>query len=297
MSGGDGRVRVDVRSEFDRLKTVVMRWACPFRYTLGMVTSLFDASVWAQLRRNAWGPYDHGRVRAQQQRVADVLREHGVNVLMLDDGADAGSQHYTRDIAFAIDDALFVARMGTRFRVPEQRALAALLPRLSRVVRLDRGRIEGGDVMLCGGKVLVGLGEATDREGVTALRRRLDQLESTREVVPIPFAHRGVIHLDTKLNIVGPRVALFARKAFEPETVRWLETELELIEATDEEVRGLEVNTFAIGGGKVLVQEKGERLAALLQRRGLTPIPIDYSEVTRWPGSFRCTTLPLERDA
>ena len=59
----------------------------------------------------------------------------------------------------------------------------------------------------------------------------------------------------------------------------------------------MEINTLAIGGGKVIVHEQSERLAKLLQQRGLTPILVDYSEVTHWPGSFRCTTLPVERGA
>jgi hypothetical protein len=42
------------------------------------------------------------------------------------------------------------ARMGTRYRRPEVRALAPPLPRLSRVIELERGRIEGGDVVLRG---------------------------------------------------------------------------------------------------------------------------------------------------
>lgn len=57
------------------------------------------------------------------------------------------------------------------------------------------------------------------------------------------------------------------------------------------------INTLAIGNGKVIMLETSERLAKELQRRGLTPILLDYSEVTRWPGSFRCTTLPVEREA
>ena len=59
----------------------------------------------------------------------------------------------------------------------------------------------------------------------------------------------------------------------------------------------MEINTLAIGGCTVIVQEQSERLAKLLQRRGVTPIFVDYSEVTHWPGSFRCTTLPIERAA
>lgn len=288
-------IRVHVRSETDRLKTVVMRWADPFPLSLNMIVSLLDASVREQVRHNTWKHYRYQKVREQQQCLVQILRDHGVSVRFLSDCPGVGTQHYTRDIAFCIDDAFFMARMGTGYRLPEQRALLDLLPRLSKVVYLERGRIEGGDVMLHGDTVLVGLGEATDREGVDALRRKLVELGNPRKVVAIPFAHRGVIHLDTKFNIVDRNIALFARKSFQSETVRWLEQHFDLIEATDEEVSGVEINTLTIGGGRVIVQEQSERLAKLIQHRGLTPIPVDYSEVIHLPGSFRCTTLPLER--
>lgn len=291
------RIHVAVRSEIDTLKTVVMCWANPCRINLSMALSVFDSSVREQLRYNTWGNYDYVRVREQQQRVIEVLRDHGVTVLFLDNVPGISSQHYTRDIAFCIDDTFFLSRMGTRYREPEQRSLTTLLPGLSKVVRLECGRIEGGDVMLYHDKVLVGLGEATDTAGVDELRLKLSRLGNPREVVPIPFTHRGVIHLDTKFNIVGEQIALFTRKSFQLDTVHWFERHFDLVEATDEETRGMEINTLAIGGGKVIVHEQSERLAKLLQQRGLTPILVDYSEVTHWPGSFRCTTLPVERAA
>jgi len=289
------QIPVNVRSEVDALKTVVMCWANPFRINLSFIASSMDPSVWEQFRHNTWKYYRYKRVREQQRRLAEVFRDHGASVLFLDNLPGLVTQHYTRDIAFCIDDIFFVARMGTRYRVTEQRALHGLFPRLAKVARLDRGRIEGGDVMLHGDKVLVGLGEATDMEGVEALRRKLGELGNPREVVPIPFAHRGVIHLDTKLNIVGENVALFSRNSFPADTVRWLEQEFDLVDATDEETRGVQINTFALGGNRVIVQEQGERLAKRIQQKGLTPIPLDYSEVTKLPGSFRCTTLPVER--
>jgi len=93
------------------------------------------------------------------------------------------------------------------------------------------------------------------------------ELGNPREVVTISFAHRGVIHLDTKFNIVGKNVALFARKSFQPDTVRWLERHFDLIEATDEETCGIEINALALGGNQVIVQEKSEPLRSA---RGLT---------------------------
>ena len=123
------RIHVNVRSEINTLKSVVMCWANPGRISLSMVASVFNSSVREQLRHNIWKNYDYVRVREQQQRVVQVLRDHGVTVLFLDNVPGVCSQHYTRDIAFCIDDAFFVARMGTRYREPEQRALATLLPR------------------------------------------------------------------------------------------------------------------------------------------------------------------------
>ena len=291
------RIQVNVRSEIDPLKVVAMRWAIPYRTSWRDVVSVLSGSVRAQLRHNSWADYRYEVVRTQKERVVQVMRDHGVTVLFLDNVPGVHSQHYTRDIAFGIDDAVFVGRMGTRYREPEQQALASLAPRLSTVVRLERGRIEGGDVMLYGDKVLVGLSEATDAAGVSELRRLLAVRNSPRELILIPFAHRGVIHLDTKFNIVADHCALFTRASFGPDTLRWMEQHFDLIEATDAETRGLEINTVALGNGHVIVSAQSERLATRLAQRGLTPILVDYSEVTRWPGSFRCTTLPILRAA
>ena len=184
----DPVITVDVRSELGALRTVVMRLASPDRTGFTAVTSLLHSSVRAQFRHNTWKRYDYRRVRDQQERLAQVLRDHGVTVLFLDGGAEVTTQHYTRDIAFGIDDALFVARMGTRYREPEHQALSPLLATLSDVVGLPKGRVEGGDVMLFDNTVLVGLSEASDADGVAALRETLALRGSTRAVVPVPFA-------------------------------------------------------------------------------------------------------------
>ena len=170
-----------------------------------------------------------------------------------------------------------------------------LVKRLSNVITLESGRIEGGDVMLAPGRVLVGLGEASDLEGVRALRAALETIGSEREVVPLQFRVPGVIHLDTKFNLVAPNLGIISRESFEPESLRWLEKNFELIDATSEETGGLQINTFGIGYGRVIMDCRAQRLADELVRHGLEPLLLDYSEITQLPGSFRCTTLPLER--
>jgi N-dimethylarginine dimethylaminohydrolase len=150
-------------------------------------------------------------------------------------------------------------------------------------------------VMLAPGLVMVGLGEASNMSGVESLKSALARIGSKREVVPLAFTHPGVIHLDTKFNIVAPNLGVISRDSFQERSFKWLAQHFELVDATPEETRAIQINTFAIGNGYVVMDARAERLAGILQRKGVKPILIDYSEVTSVPGSFRCCTCPLER--
>jgi len=290
----DDAIRVQADSEYGELLDVAMCLAQPMQLSWRYLQSL-DLAAIHQLRTNRWRRYDHRLVWRQQEAVIEVLEQHGANVHLVQGTTGDIGQHYTRDIGFTIDDTFFVARPRRLGRQREIVDLRPLLNRLDRITHLDWGTIEGGDVMLHDGCVLVGLGEETHPAGVEALTYRLRERGSAREVVTLNFAHRGVIHLDTKLNIVGPRVALVYPPAFTPASMRWIEQHFDLIVATKAETRSVAVNTFSLAPETVLMAEGAERLAAQVEQRGIKPILVDYSEVTKLPGSLRCTTLPLRR--
>jgi N-dimethylarginine dimethylaminohydrolase len=280
-------------SESDVLKTVMMRLVAPMQL-LRSLRPLLEPSIQRQMRHNRFVPYKLHRALAQQLAFKNTLEAQGVRVL-LEPPIPYSGAHYTRDIGFAIDDTFFVARMGTRARQVETLALEPWLARFSKVARLDAGTIEGGDVMLAPGRVLVGLGEATNEAGVASFTTALAKSGSTREVVPLRFNSPGVIHLDTKFNLVAPDLAVISRHSFEAKSLQWLEQNFQLIDATPKETRAIQINTFGIGNGQVVMDTRAERLASELRNHGITPILLDYSEITCLPGSFRCTTLPLER--
>lgn len=75
----------------------------------------------------------------------------------------------------------------------------------------------------------------------------------------------------------------------------WLDNHFELIEVTDEERVNVEINTFTLSPQKVVMLERSKGLASLLESKGIQPILVNYSEVTKLPNSFCCTTLPTER--
>jgi N-dimethylarginine dimethylaminohydrolase len=242
-------------------------------------------------------PFDPSRVRAQQRCLIELLENRGIEVICVGLGSDTWSQHYPRDLGFVVDDVFVVGRPNSPSRQRELAALRPVLRRLDRVARLDDGTIEGGDVMLDADVVLVGLGEETSPLGVRALDRCLRRVGSSREVIPVHFNRAGVIHLDTLFNVVAPGVALIHPPAFPRQQLRWFESRYDLIEVTAGEVRAVEVNALSLSPTEVIVGAGDARVATELEARGLEPIAIDYSEVTKVPGSFRCSTLPIVRDS
>jgi len=289
-------IKINIPSETATLKTVVMCLANPVNVASIFRHSGIDLPLIYQLWHNKFNPFfDYKKVRSQQQVFIDLLHSHGVQVLLADQVSGCATQHYTRDIGFAIDDVFFRANPRRYYRKRELGGIEKLVSRFSAVSTIDDGVIEGGDVIVDDQFVIVGLGEETSKRGIRCLKNKMRELNIEREIMTLQFSHRGVIHLDTKFNIPAKGVGFIHPKSFDSTSLKWLENRFDLIEVTDKEMKNMEINTFSISPKNVVMQKQSTRLAALLQERGVEVDFIDYSEVLKLPGSFRCTTLPLER--
>nr|WP_225954890.1 arginine deiminase family protein [Kibdelosporangium phytohabitans] len=247
--------------------------------------------------------FEHNRIELPDAAVAagqldafvDLLRQNGVTVHRVEDLPHVALQTYPRDLAVVIDDVLVRTRSREPIRNAERAGLDHVFERVSTVADLPSGTVEGGDVIVTGTDVLVGLGEETDPDGVAQLRKVLAAHDIGRAVVPIAFAHGGVMHLDTKFTMASPAVGLVVPSAFTPESLRLLAERFELIEVTDEEAADVQVNTVALAPDRLVVSATAGRVADELAKRDIVPVPLDFAEVTRLPGSFRCATMPLIR--
>jgi N-dimethylarginine dimethylaminohydrolase len=286
-------VTTSVGTEYGTLQRVAMRYAGDFSRDLDGPD--VHPVLARQKATSKWGIYSPAKVRAQQEALIGMLRARGAEVVVLPEAAGCSAQHYPRDIGFAIDDVFFLARLNSEHRRPETDALADPATGIARLTQLTAGTIEGGDVMLHDGCVLVGLGEETSAEGADCLQVALAQQHVDREVVHVRFATSGIVHLDDHFNIVAPGLALIHREVFPPDQIRWFDKRFDLIDVTDEEALAVQTNVLAIAPGVIVAADGSDRITGELSARGIEVITLDYSEVTRIPGSLRCTTLPLLR--
>jgi N-dimethylarginine dimethylaminohydrolase len=290
-------INVNVNSEIGVLKKVILCYANPYKISLEEIRTGLMPSVLLQFFHNKFSPYNFKIIQEEQKAFIKVLETNGAEVLLADNLESSSCQHYTRDIGFAIEDLFVVAKMGTPIRHKEKTAITKYTNQFPKVASITNGRIEGGDVMLHTNSVIVGLGEATNSKGINNLQELLASHDIEREIVPIHFSHRGVIHLDTKFNIVGDSIAVINPSSFKKESLKWFENNFDLIEASDAETKEILINTFSIAPTKIIMKQGSERIGNLLSNKGITPIFVKYSEVTKLPGSLRCTTCPIERQA
>src|SRR5205814_1149615 len=130
---------------------------------------------------------------------------------------DAFCQAFTRDPCFVIGNTLFIGRMRETYRQLETPGLAEISGTVADKVQLDQGIIEGGDIIvLRDDLVLVGTGDITTVDGVSALRSRLEA--NRMKVVRVP--HDG-LHLDCSLAPLPNQKCLFSETRL-PKTSREL---------------------------------------------------------------------------
>lgn len=98
-------------------------------------------------------------------------------------------------------------------------------------------------------------------------------------------------------NIVSPDVALIFPGALDQEHIGKLKERYELIEVTEEEQFTLGTNVLSIGNRKIISLPVNKKVNEALRNHGFEVIEVDITEIIKSGGSFRCCTLPIERES
>ncbi|HEY4553066.1 MAG TPA: dimethylarginine dimethylaminohydrolase family protein [Bacillaceae bacterium] len=229
----------------------------------------------------------------EHRQFTEALREHGVEVEILEASPDFPEQVFTRDIGFTVGETLFVAEMASDIRQGEEKLLKKQLKKRKIPYKdLKMGSIEGGDVIVDRTNVYVGISSRTNEDAISELEQ---SLPDSYRVHRIPF-HERYLHLDCVFNILSPEEALVFPQAIDREALKLLESRYDLIEVMEEEQFTLGTNVLSIGNRKVFSLPVNKKVNRQLRSRGYTVIQIDLSEIIKSGGSFRCCTLPVMRN-
>lgn len=230
--------------------------------------------------------------KAQHEKFIKELEAHDVEVIRLPASEQFPEQVFTRDIGFTLGDDIFVAEMASEIREGEEDALEDWLVSTNTLFqKLRANKIEGGDVIIDRNTVFVGISSRTSIEAV----KELDAKLPNHAVIPIPFNEK-YLHLDCVFNILSPTVGLIFPKALDKETVEMLAKKYTLIEVSEDEQFTMGTNVLSIGNKKVFSLPQNIEVNKQMRTHGFNVIEVDFSEIIKSGGSFRCCSMPVERE-
>ncbi|MBQ4815650.1 arginine deiminase family protein [Bacillus pumilus] len=230
---------------------------------------------------------------AQHKQLIQSLKNHQVRPIMLPANDRFPEQVFTRDIGFTVGHTLFVSSMAAPVRQGEEQLLKEWAQEYGlKTVSLTNGTIEGGDVLVDQRRVFVGTSKRTNPAAIHELKKEL----SNHDIIPIHLPPH-ILHLDCVMNILSHDEMLIYPEAFKKEDLHLLSMHYHLIEISEQEQFTLGPNVLSIGQKKVISLPINQETNAALTAHGYTVIEVDFSEIIKSGGSFRCCTLPIRRSS
>ena len=153
--------------------------------------------------------------------------------------------------------------------------------------------LEGGDILILGKDLLVGMGGlCSNRAGFDWLTRYIAPHGYTTHAVPIAG---DILHALGVICLLREGLAMAYLPALAdglpPPIKDW-----EVIELTREEMHGHATVGVSLDQKRYLINPRHGRVMDELDRRGIEPLPTPCDALGYWGGAIRCLTLPLMRD-
>lgn len=233
-------------------------------------------------------------ITEQYSALQNLLTQQGVNIVQMPHTPGLEAQEFTRDVGFVIGHVLFSGHLSRQHRKAETKAFQQYLEQHHLAFVPLTNPIEGGDVLVHGPYVFVGLGSRTTEAGVNELRRHLGP---AYHVFGFPYDGSRFLHLDSLFNIISPTQALCYQAAFQPSSLQTLQSLFSQIYpvTSSTEQANLALNVLNLGNKTMIMPAGNPQTARMLRNHGFTVLETNLQEFVSARGGPRCLTLPLLR--
>ncbi len=239
-------------------------------------------SVVKGLRAVDTGAPRYEGVIAEQRAYVRVLKEAGVTVETLPPLEAFPDSVFVEDAALVFTGAAIVLRPGAPTRRGEAEAIAPELEqRFARVLRLERGSVDGGDVLTTPRGVFIGISARTTAEGAEALCALLAEIGQRGVVVATP---PGVLHFKSDCALIDEDTVLATARLAASGVFDGFEA------VTVPEGEEGAANLIRVGD-RLLISNVYPRTAELLAWRGRRIVPMATTEIAKIDAGLSCLSL------
>ena len=229
-------------------------------------------------------PIDFSLVVQQHAAYCQALAGCGALVRTLHLNSALPDCTFIEDTAVVLDEVAILCSMGTPSRQAEPAGIEPVL-REYRPVEwiLPPAKLEGGDVLRVGRRLLVGHSSRTNATGIAALATIAERYGYHVNSIPV----HGSLHLKTACTAL-PDGRLLVNSA-------WLDitplADFDLIPILAAEPWGANI---CLAGGAVLLPAAHTQTAEIVSRLGFAVQPVEISEFSKAEGGVTCLSLIFE---
>ena len=224
---------------------------------------------------------DLEQARAQHRTYVDTLAELGCRVESLPTLPENPDAVFVEDTALVLDELAVITRPGAESRRAEVDSSAAALARYRKLAYIEApGTLDGGDVLVVGRRVYVGLSARSSRDGVQQLSDHLKPHGYSVEGVELI----GCLHLKTAVTQVAERTLLI-----NPAWVR--KVAFHDVDFIDVDLAEPPAANAVRIGDRLIYPRSFPRTRERLEQQGLKLSLVDMSETEKAEGGVTCCSL------
>jgi dimethylargininase len=236
-------------------------------------------SVVEGLRTGGEAPSYEG-VLAEFRAYAAALAAAGLAVETLPPLDDYPDAVFVEDPAFVLAEGAILLRPGAPTRMGEAEAIAAALrDRFERLLEVDEGFADGGDILILPGEILIGLSARTDKLGAKRFCELARELGRKARIVETP---PGILHLKTACALIDEETVIATP------ALAGMFAGLAVIETPVGEERA--ANLLRLND-TILVGADYPRTIALLAGRAPGIVPLEVAEIRKIDAGLSCMSL------
>ncbi len=302
-------IDLSIKNEFSSLKSVVLGLGKSMGSNPKIEEAIDPKSI-SSLKNGVY-PLEKDIVFALNQ-FKNILLKYGVEVFRPTEITDC-NQVFARDIAFVLFDKIIIPNIINE-RSTEQEGLRHIISLIEskKILRTPSDvHIEGGDVIVHNDFVFVGYSEKKDFSKYKVSRTNSESLNflkhhfPNKEIIGLELlksdvsVFEGALHLDCCLQPLGKENILICFDILKNEESKLLLRNIfksyNIIELNLQQMSNLNSNLFSISSNVIVSDLSFSYVNSKLESSGFIVEKIDYSEISKMGGLFRCSTMPLIR--
>jgi dimethylargininase len=227
------------------------------------------------------GKPDRSLMLAQHAAYADALRALGLEIEVLDPLPGFPDAYFVEDVAVVVPELAVVARPGAPSRRGEADAIVPVLAGHRKLARLEQpGTLDGGDVLIAGRILFIGLSARTNEAGAGQLARLVEPQGYRSRTIAVATG----LHLKSSVSWLGGETLLVSERfADRPELRAFRHI---VVDGTEEAA----CNTLLVNG-TLLTPAGFPRTRRQLHETGLPVIELDLTEPRKMDGGLTCMSL------